>query len=94
MSKTWEYVNFFLLVKANSSSLLKATTLQRQHMKMDSVFSLHSSWACSNTRKWIRGICVYSDVWWEQKLQRNIEPRLDKWWNINYKEAKKKAKKQ
>ena len=32
-------------------------------------------------------ICVYSDLCWEQQLQRNIELCLDKWRNINYKEA-------
>ena len=36
-------------------------------------------------------ICVYSDLCWEQQLQRNIELCLDKWCNneytVNYKEA-------
>ena len=37
------YLTFFLRIKANSSSTLKATTLQRSHMRMESVFSLLSS---------------------------------------------------
>ena len=29
-------------------------------------------------------ICVYSDLCWEQQLQRNIELCLDKWCNNEY----------
>ena len=32
-------------------------------------------------------ICVYSDLCWEQQLQKNITLCLDKLCNVNYKEA-------